>query len=862
MCLTDNSFNYLPQGTSWTASSRIGGRLRGPAPRTRRGAGLLRGRLAELVHGEYKVTASHLALNSSISHPALNSSFSRSVKVELGSGTDHNFIDMQDWVRREEWREQRDVEEQWRLAGEKHNMAFEVEEDDAHPRGRSNATVIDEQGDCHRKGKSVIGASSSDVAGMSTMPENTVEVVTQNGRRVKLKGGIESPWSHGEPYGNGFSCNYCTSRIKGGGATRLREHLGGLPGNVAACINVPLNVKAIMTDQVAIRRIRRRRNNDLRHYVEREVRESNKGLGTSSKARIPLDEEGQIQMALKESLREYDEERFYRSPSGSRSASCSANQQTRLDRFYRSPSISQGPFDIDLAHSRAQAQPRVDIMLRGGSRDKLGKALAKWFHANDIPGRKADCPYFRSAIKLAQECGQGVHIPSGKDLDGKFLDMNYEDMEAHMAKFKDDWKEYGVTVMCDSWTGPTMMCIINFMVYCNGRMFFHKSINATGRVQNAEFIYDCIREPCAAHTINLMLKDISRFSEVSQVVDDAKRICRFFYNHNRLHAMMREKIGGELIRWNATRFGTVFIFLQSFWDRQDKFMQWMVSDDWKNNAWKDEADHAFTYDCLLNRRWWSDMELVLNAVTPIYTVLRYADQQKNATIAGFLPKIMTAMAQIRGNLSKEKDLLDRIVGVIKKRLKYMVDDTLIVAGNPIMDWLCNSRSESTPILDEYDDNELESPIPSRVLMDELGMDVEVTALKRKLDFNTREGKKKRKAGLVDIEEEIEDDVESDSSDGSPINVELCDSSSDDDGTVGDEFGDEWEFRGPSGGGACEVGPSGGGACDVGPSGDGSRDGAMHEQAAPNPPLRPRSTRLKKVPVKELYKVRQTSNLCI
>ncbi|PWZ18613.1 hypothetical protein Zm00014a_025067 [Zea mays] len=125
-----------------------------------------------------------------------------------------------------------------------------------------------------------------------------------------------------------------------------------------------------------------------------------------------------------------------------------------------------------------------------------------------------------------------------------------------------------------------------------------------------------------------------------------------------------------------------------------------------------------------------------------------------------------------------------------------------------------------------------------VLMDELGMDGEVTTLKRKLDFNTRDGKNKRKAGLVDIE----DDVESDSSEGSPIHVELCDSSSDD-GTVGDEFGDEWEFGGPSGGGAC----------DVGASGDGSRDGVMHEQAAPNPPLRPRSTRLKKVHVKELYK---------
>jgi hypothetical protein len=39
-------------------------------------------------------------------------------------------------------------------------------------------------------------------------------------------------------------------------------------------------------------------------------------------------------------------------------------------------------------------------------------------------------------------------------------------------------------------------------------------------------------------------------------------------------------------------------------------------------------------------------------------------------------------------------------------------------------------------------------------------------------------------------------------------------------------------------------------------------GAMHEQAAPNPPFRPRSTRLKKVLVKELYKVRQTSGPCI
>jgi hypothetical protein len=65
-------------------------------------------------------------------------------------------------------------------------MTFKVEKDDAHPRGRLNATVTDKQGDYHHKGKSVIGASSSGVDGMSTIPVNTVEVVTQNGRYILM----------------------------------------------------------------------------------------------------------------------------------------------------------------------------------------------------------------------------------------------------------------------------------------------------------------------------------------------------------------------------------------------------------------------------------------------------------------------------------------------------------------------------------------------------------------------------------------------------------------------------------------------------------------------------------------------------
>jgi hypothetical protein len=100
-------------------------------------------------------------------------------------------------------------------------------------------------------------------------------------------------------------------------------------------------------------------------------------------------------------------------------------------------------------------------------------------------------------------------------------------------------------------------------------------------------------------------------------------------------------------------------------------------------------------------------------------------------------------------------------------------------GNPIMDWLCNSRSESVPTLDEYDGSEPESPNnPSTFLVEELGMnEEELATFKKKLDFGKKKGGKKRK---VVFEEDIEDYFESDSDQqGSPTYAESGDSSSDD-----------------------------------------------------------------------------------
>ena len=120
----------------------------------------------------------------------------------------------------------------------------------------------------------------------------------------------------------------------------------------------------------------------------------------------------------------------------------------------------------------------------------------------------------------------------------------------------------------------------------------------------------------------------------------------------------------------------------------------MVSDDWENCVWAGRANYEFTYNCLTSKKWWSQMEVVLKAVSPIYSVLRLADQQqKFYSISTFIPKMMESMAEIRGNLSDntiQKNLHNRVLKKVQGRLDYLVNDTLMLAGEGLIDKLFNS----------------------------------------------------------------------------------------------------------------------------------------------------------------------------
>ncbi|KAM0909944.1 hypothetical protein ACQ4PT_014473 [Festuca glaucescens] len=57
---------------------------------------------------------------------------------------------------------------------------------------------------------------------------------------------INHVWNHGRKFEGGFHCRYCNLRSRGGGATRFKEHLGHVIGDVKECPNVPRNIRDAM----------------------------------------------------------------------------------------------------------------------------------------------------------------------------------------------------------------------------------------------------------------------------------------------------------------------------------------------------------------------------------------------------------------------------------------------------------------------------------------------------------------------------------------------------------------------------------------------------------------------------------------
>ena len=108
-----------------------------------------------------------------------------------------------------------------------------------------------------------------------------------------------------------------------------------------------------------------------------------------------------------------------------------------------------------------------------------------------------------------------IEPPSPYEIKNKYSDMEYKDMEDYMNIQREKWKTYECTIMCDGWTRPTKLSIINFMVYSKGNTIFLKIVDTSNKIKDNKYIYglskDVIKEFGEENVVQIVTNNGSTF---------------------------------------------------------------------------------------------------------------------------------------------------------------------------------------------------------------------------------------------------------------------------------------------------------------------------------------------------------------
>ena len=190
----------------------------------------------------------------------------------------------------------------------------------------------------------------------------------------------------------------------------------------------------------------------------------------------------------------WEREHLHKIPNRAQGSGSSGGAQMRRGGSLRE-SQPTPPIAPSLYKSSKARQKSVWSYFTGGNvKEGMGRLISKFFIHDNVPAEKASSHHFKNMVLGCQQVGVGVQPPTPYEVRNKYLDMEYKDIGEYVNKLRSKWETNGCTIMCDRWTGPTRLSIINFMVYSKGKTIFLKSVDASDHIKNYKYIYKLLRD--------------------------------------------------------------------------------------------------------------------------------------------------------------------------------------------------------------------------------------------------------------------------------------------------------------------------------------------------------------------------------
>lgn len=296
--------------------------------------------------------------------------------------------------------------------------------------------------------------------------------------------------------------------------------------------------------------------------------------------------------------------------------------------------------------------------------DDADKKIAVFFFHNSISFSAAKSMYYQQMVDAVVQCGEGYKAPSYEKLRSSLLEKVKGDIHDLYKKYRDEWKEIGCTVMCDSWSSCRTRSLVVFSIACPKGTLFFKSVDVSGHEDDANYLFELLESvvlevgvenvvqvitdttasyvyagrllmakynslfwsPCASHCIDKMLEEIGRQDWVGTVLEEAKTITQYIYNRAWVLNIMRKFTGGrELIRPRINRFVTNFLSLRSIVIQEDNLKHMFSHSEWLSSIYSRRPDAQAIKSLLFLDRFWKYAHEAVSVSEPLIKILRMVD---------------------------------------------------------------------------------------------------------------------------------------------------------------------------------------------------------------------------------------------
>jgi hypothetical protein len=440
-------------------------------------------------------------------------------------------------------------------------------------------------------------ATLAERAILALSPELAADVVDP-----KRKARSQDPgWNYGwwpDPTKKDFmQCIFCM-KVVPAGIKRFKQHLADGYGDTIKCVKVPELISR-----------------EMHAYFKKK-----------SKVVINLDDEGGEQRNADgpqpSSGTKYKQARKkVGQPSiSSFVVSAATKPSTQKESKSVSAMLSKTPEEVVVErHKSSTSQSTLEHCTKKGKEAKqiIDNHVADFLYENKISLHIVNSRSWVIMLESIGKYGPGYRGPSYHDARVPWLERAVNRTSDLRTKHEEAWKEYGCSLMSDGWTDTRQRHLINFLANSPAGTYFLGSVNASSEVASANMLADLLEKqinkigkehvvqvvtdnganfkapgrilmeriphlfwtPCAAHCLDLLLEDIGRIKEFNSCINMAKKVSRFIYKHGRIHNLMRDKIGGDLVRMGVTRFATSFLTLASMHRHRNGLRNLFVSDE-------------------------------------------------------------------------------------------------------------------------------------------------------------------------------------------------------------------------------------------------------------------------------------------